>query len=88
MEILEEVYDVIAQCRGIVELGAVSFSIGDKTYYVDIEESNVHGHHYFKVFLNNPDEDMYPETNSETGEVSDPEFIRFIEEEYRTGSRY
>ena len=87
MERLEEAYDVIAQSRGVVELGAVAFSIGDKNYHVDIEESNINGHHDFKVFLNNPDEDMCPETDPETGEVLDSKFISFIYDEYTSGSR-
>jgi hypothetical protein len=87
MKRLEEANDIIAQARGVIELGGVSFSIGDKNYYVDIEESNINGHHDFKVFLNNPDEDMCPETDPETGEVLDPKFISFIYEEYTSGSR-
>jgi hypothetical protein len=87
MKGLEEAHDIIALSRGIVELGGVSFSIGDKTYHVDIEESNIHGRHNFKVFLNDPDGDMCPETDSVTGEVLDLEFIGFIEGAYREGSR-
>jgi hypothetical protein len=83
---LEEVSDVIAQSRGVVELGAVSFDLGGKTYHVGIEESNIHGNHRFDVFLENPDEDLNPEICQETGVVLDPEFIRFIEDEYRSKS--
>ncbi len=83
---LEEAYDVIAQARGVVELGGVSFSIGDNSYNVDIEESNVHGHHEFKVFLRNPDENLNPETCEDTGEVLDTKFVQFIQDEYRSGT--
>lgn len=80
---LEEISEILASSKGIIELGSLTLFAREKEYYVDIEESNIQGWHRFRVFLNNPDPDLNPEQDPETGEIVDPEFIRFIEDRYR-----
>jgi hypothetical protein len=80
---LEEITEVLASSKGIIELGSLTLFAKEKEYYVDIEESNIRGWHRFRVFLNNPDLDLDPEQDPETGEILDLEFIRFIEDHYR-----
>jgi len=80
---LEEIHEVLASSKGSIELGSLTLFARGKEYYVDIEESTIQGWHRFRVFLTNPDRDLNPEQDPKTGEIIDPQFIRFIEDHYR-----